>query len=265
MSEVKLEITDGVAVVTMANPPANLFSSDLAAGLLDAVTQAAGAGVRAMVLRSDGALFSGGADVNMFADTSPQDARAMFGEAFKLIAAIESAPFPVIAAVHGLCLAAGLELALACDLIIAAEGTQFAQVEAKIGATTFLGGVYRLAQRAGTARAFEITFSADFFDAAVFERWNIVNWVVAADELDSAALAQARRLAAGPTAAHAITKKLVHHAVDHGVRQADRYLIDTATPLFASRDMQHAVGLLLTHGARDFIANYHTLVNFEGK
>jgi enoyl-CoA hydratase/carnithine racemase len=265
VASVKVEYTDNVAVVTMANPPANLFSNDLAVALLDAVRRAQADGARAMVLRSDGALFSGGADVEMFKGTSPEDARTMLGEAFRLIEAIENAPFPVIAAVQGLCLAAGLEIALACDLIVAAEGTQFAQVEAKIGAATFLGGVYRIAQRAGTARAFEITLTGDFFDAATFERWNIVNRVVPAGDLDSEALRWASRLAAGPTAAHAVTKRLVHHATDHGVRHADRYLLDEATPLFATRDMQHAVELLLEHGARDFIANHDQLMTFEGR
>ena len=263
MTSVKVETTDDVAVVTMANPPANLFSRELMAGLREVFRGAELDGARAMVLRSDGALFSGGADVEMFKGTSPAEARSMFAEGFELIEAIEEAPFPVIAAVQGLCLAAGLEIALACDLIVAAEGTQFAQVEAKIGAATFLGGAYRLAQRAGTARAFEITFSGEYFDAATFERWNIVNRVVPASELDARALQWARRLAAGPTAAHAVTKRLIHHATDHGVRETDRYLLDAATPLFATRDLQHAVNLLLTQGAREFMARHDEVV-FEG-
>jgi len=265
VTSVKVETTDDVAVVTMANPPANLFNSELAVALLEVVRGAEAGGARAMVLRSDGPLFSGGADVEMFHGTSPSAARTMLAEAFRLIEAIEEAPFPVIAAVHGLCLAAGLEMALACDLIIAAEGTQFAQVEAKIGAATFLGGVYRIAERAGTARAFEITFGGDFFDPDTFERWNIVNRVVPPDELDAKAMQWARRLAAGPTAAHAVTKRLVHHATDHGVRRTDGYLLDAATPLFATRDMQHAVDLLITHGAREFMANHDQLMSFDGR
>jgi enoyl-CoA hydratase/carnithine racemase len=264
MTAVKVETTDNIATVTMSSPPANLFDRNLMTGLLTAVRRAQADGVRALLLRSDGAVFSGGADVAMFKGTAPQQARAMFVEGFGLIEAIEQAPFPVIAAVHGMCLAAGLEIALACDLIIAAEGTQFGQVEAKIGATTFLGGVYRIAQRAGTARAFEITFGGNMFDAATFERWNIINRVVPADQLDAEATQWARRLAAGPTAAHAVTKKLVHHASDRGVRATDRYLLDAATPLFATNDMQHAVDLLLRQGARKFMARHHEVV-FEGR
>jgi enoyl-CoA hydratase/carnithine racemase len=265
MDLVKVDTSDHVAVVTMANPPANLFTGELAARTLEAVQAAESDGMRAMVLRSEGPTFSGGVDVKMFRGTSPAQARIMLASAFELVSAIEQAPFPVIAAVHGLCLAAGLEIALACDLIVAAEGTQFAQVEAKIGAATFLGGVYRVAERAGTARALEITFGGDFFDAAVFERWNIINRVVPADALEDEALRWARKLAAGPTAAHAVTKKLVYRAADHGVHNADRYLLEVATPLFATNDMQHAVELLLTTGARKFMANHDQLISFQGR
>ena len=163
-----------------------------------------------------------------------------------------------------MCFAAGLELALACDLIIAAESAQFAQVEAKIGAATFLGGVYRLAERCGPARAKEIVFGAETYDAATFERWNIVNRVVPGEGLREAALAWAQQLAKGPTLAHAATKRLLRHALDQGSRQADRYLLDVAPPLLESRDMQYAVGLLLTQGARKFIQN-HAEVVFEGR
>lgn len=264
MTTVQLETTGSVAVLTMSNPPANLFTFELMRDLLQGVHSAEAAGARAMLLRSDGELFSGGANVAMFHGTAPAAARTMLTEGFELIHAIEVAPFPVIAEVHGLCLAAGLEIALACDLIIAAENAVFGQVEAAIGAATFLGGVYRIAQRAGTHRAFEITFSGDHFDAATFEHWNIINRVVPTDELHSQALQWARKLAAGPTAAHTVTKRLVHHATDYGVRRTDDYLLDTATPLFATDDMQRAVGQLLTQGAREFMAGRDELI-FEGR
>jgi len=163
-----------------------------------------------------------------------------------------------------MCFAAGLELALACDLIIAAEGATFAQVEAKIGAATFLGGVYRLAERCGPARAKEIVFGAETYDAATFERWNIINRVVPDGDLREAALARAQQLAKGPTRAHAVTKRLLRHALDHGTREADQYLLDVAPGLLESRDMQYAVGLLLTQGARKFIQNHGEVV-FDGR
>jgi enoyl-CoA hydratase/carnithine racemase len=264
MIETKYEKIGDVVVVTMANPPANTFTMELGAGLEGAVRRAVSEDARALVLQADGSLFCGGADVRIFKDTTARQAREMFAEGFRLVDALEDAPFPVIAAVHGMCFAAGLELVLACDLIIAAEGAKFAQVEAKIGAATFLGGVYRLAERCGPARAKEIVFGAETYDAATFERWNIVNRVVPGEDLREAALAWGQQLAKGPTLAHAVTKRLVRHALDHGSRQADGYLLDVATPLLESRDMQYAVDLLLTQGARQFIQN-HADVVFEGR
>src|SRR6478609_8272462 len=218
MTESTYQANADVAVLTLSNPPANLFTLEVGKDIQSGIERAREEGARAMVIQADGAVFSGGADVSLFKDRSLEEAGELMVGFMPVLAAVEDAPFPVIAAVHGICFAAGLEIALACDLIVAAEGTQFAQVEAKIGAATFLGGAYRLAQRAGTARAFEITFSGEYFDAATFERWNIVNRVVPAGELDARALQWARRLAAGPTAAHAVTKRLVRHATDQGVR-----------------------------------------------
>lgn len=265
MALVNLDTLDDIAVLTMSNPPANLYTEELGSRMLATIHGAEAAGVRAMVLRSDCAPFSGGVDVSLFRGTSPEEARAMIRRGFELIHAIEQAPFPIIAAVRGLCLAAGLEIALACDLIIAAEDARFAQVEAKIGAATFLGGAYRLAQRVGKARALEITFSGGFFDAALFAEWNIVNRVVAADMVDAEALRWARTLAEGPTAAHAVTKSLVHRAANCGVYATDDALPDLAAPLFDTADMQRAVESLLTHGARKFTADHHELVSFEGR
>lgn len=264
MIETKYEKIGDVAVITMANPPANTFTVELGARLEGAVRRAVSEKARALVLQADGPLFCGGADVHIFAGTTAQQAQEIFAEGFRLVDALEDAPFPVIAAVHGMCFAAGLELALACDLIIAAEEATFAQVEAKIGAATFLGGVYRLAERCGPARAKEIVFGAETYDAAAFELWNIVNRVVPGDDLRGAALAWAQHLANGPALAHAVTKQLVRHALEHGSREADRYLLDVATPLLESRDMQQAVDLLLTQGARKFIQN-HAEVVFEGR
>jgi len=264
MSHTEYQAVDTVAAVTMINPPASLFDEELSRHLLADFERATGEGKRALVLQADGAAFSGGADVSMFQGRTISEARELLDRSMPLIAAIEDAPFPVIAAVHGLCLAAGLELALACDLVVAEESARFAQVEAMIGATTFLGGVYRLAERCGPARAREITFGAEQYTAATFERWNIINRVVPDGELREHSLAWAQRLAKGPTAAHAVTKRLVRYGLAHGPREADRYLLDAATPLFESHDMQHAVGELLSQGARKFLANHDQFV-FENR
>ena len=265
MSQVSLEVTDGVAVVTTSNPPAELFDRSQLDGLRDAVRRATDSKARAMVVKSDGPLFSGGADVaTVFHGQGQQDGRELLSDGMEMIAELEDAPFPVIAAVNGLCFAAGLEVALACDFIYAADDATFSQVEAMIGAATFLGGAHRLAERCGPAIAREIVYTAGHYTAEQFARWHIVNRVVPADELHATAIAVARKIARGPALAHTQTKRMIRHALRHDSRAADQFVLDETTSLYDTHDLQNAVGRLLEQGARTFMTNHHE-IEFEGR
>jgi enoyl-CoA hydratase/carnithine racemase len=203
MDKVRLEPSGSLGMLSLANPPLNLFSGELIEGLRAAVTQVKRAPLRALLVRPDGKVFSRGADVNVFKGRTAIEARERFTSHLRLIADLEELPFPTVAAVQGLCIVAGLELALACDLILAATSTRFGQAEASIGTTTLLGGVQRLAERVGPSRAREIIYTADQYDAATFERWNIVNRIVPDEAFESETRAFAERLASGPTLAYA--------------------------------------------------------------
>ena len=134
---------------------------------------------------------------------------------------LEDLPFPTLASVQGLCLTAGLELSLACDMIWAAESARFGLVETVVGLTPAMGGTQRMAERAGPARAREFVMTGGLYDAATLERWNVINRVLADGELAASSLRFAQRLAAGPTRAHAATKRMVRAFLEHGVRGAD--------------------------------------------
>jgi enoyl-CoA hydratase/carnithine racemase len=252
MSKVRLETADALGILTLANPPLNLFDQELIEDLRTAVNQAKQLQLRALLVRADGKVFSGGADVVVFKDKTASDAREGFTSQLRTIADLEESPFPTIAAVQGACMAAGLELALACDLIWAASSARFGQVEASIGTTTLLGGVQRLAERAGPARAREIIYSADQYDAATFERWNIVNRVVPDEKLEPEARAFAERLASGATLAYAAGKKIVRAYLETGIRAADALVEEIAPALFETADMRAGVAGLLQHGPREF-------------
>jgi enoyl-CoA hydratase/carnithine racemase len=150
--------------------------------------------------------------------------------------------------VQGLCLTAGLELSLACDMIWAAESAQFGLVEAVIGLTPLMGGTQRIAERAGPARARELVMSGGLYDAARLERWNVVNRVLPDEELAAKSLRFAQRLAAGPTRAHHATKRIVRAFLEHGVRGADDATAAIAAPLFETSDLQAAVDTFLAEG-----------------
>ena len=118
-----------------------------------------------------------------------------------------------------------------------------------------------MAERAGSARAREIIYTAEPYDAATFERWNIVNRVVPDDTFESQTRAFAERLANGPTLAYAAGKRMVRAYLDSGIRAADRVVGEVGPPLFQSKDMRAAVAALVEHGAR----NFRDKVIFQGR
>lgn len=230
---VHCEIEGGVAVITMAKPPHNLLNGELITSLIDAFEGAAEAGGRAILLRSDMKHFSAGADVDGFGTDEERSIPAA-----EVLERLEGVPMPTIAAVHGLALGGGFELALACDFIIAGASARFGLVEATLGLMPLLGGVQRVVERAGLARGKEIAMFARRHDPEILERWGVINLVVADDELDRAALSWARQLATGPTVAYASIKRLAALTADQGLRAADRAQDEAAAAVWASEDVR---------------------------
>jgi enoyl-CoA hydratase len=237
-----------VGLITLSDPPLNLFGYELTNELIAELEEAEGDMPRALVIRADGDVFTGGVDVQVFADKTPEQAQMFFDDLLKVTHKIEDLELPVIACVQGLCLTAGFELALACDMIWAAEAARFGLVEIVVGLTPAMGGTQRVAERAGAARARELVMSGDVYDAATLEGWNVVNRVLPDHDLREETLRFAHRLAAGPTRANAATKRMVRAYLEHGVRGADDRVGEIAAPLFATQDLQSAVRSFLEHG-----------------
>ncbi|HSD76098.1 MAG TPA: enoyl-CoA hydratase/isomerase family protein, partial [Solirubrobacteraceae bacterium] len=149
---VRLERDGALAVVTLAAPPLNLFDQAMIDGVRAAVAAVAADPPRGLLVRAEGRVVSGGVDVHLFDGLSPEDAAALWRDLLGLIHTIEELPFPTVFAAHGLCLTAGFELSLACDLLLAAESARFGLVETVVGLTPAMGGTQRLAERAGPAR-----------------------------------------------------------------------------------------------------------------
>jgi enoyl-CoA hydratase/carnithine racemase len=237
-----------VGVITIDDPPHNLFGMNLTNDLIASLEEAEGDMMRALVIRAEGELFTGGVDVHVFAGKSPAQAQMFFDDLLRITHKIEDLAVPVIASVQGICLTAGFELALACDMIWAGESARFGLVEAVVGLTPAMGGTQRIAERAGAARARELVMTGGLFDAATLERWNVVNRVLPDAELRDETLAFAHKLAAGPTRAHAATKRMVQAYLHHGVRGADERVGEIAAPLFDTADLQNAVTSFLEEG-----------------
>ncbi len=237
-----------VGSITIDAQPLNLFDRELTTDLIAAVGAATEDGPRALVVRAEGKVFTGGVDVNIFHGLSEAEARELAGQLIALTHSIEDLPFPTLAVVHGLCLTAGFELSLACDMIWASESARFGLVEIVVGVTPFMGGTQRVAERAGPARARELVMTGGLYDSATLERWNVVNRVVADHELAGKAGEFAARLAAGPTVANTATKRIVRAQTDGGTRGADAVTPDVAAPLFETEDLKSAVESFLRNG-----------------
>ena len=151
-------------------------------------------------------------------------------------------------AAHGLCLTWAFELALACDILLAARSASFGLVEKVIGLTPAMGGTQRLAERAGTGRARELVFEGRPFSASELERWNVVNRIFEDDRFDHAARDYALRLAEGPTLAFAATKQVLRDYLEGGVELANDRVPRVAGDLFATEDLQRAVRSFLDDG-----------------
>jgi len=244
----RLDRDGDLGVLVIDEPPLNLFGRKLIADVTEAVGEAEQAGVRALLIRAEGEVFTGGADVHVFDGLEPHQSREFTAQLLNLTHRLEDLPVPTIACVHALCLTAGFELSLACDMIWAAESARFGLVERVVGLTPLMGGTQRVAERAGPARARELVMSGNLYDAATLERWNVVNRVLPDDELAEKTMRFAERLAGGPTLAHGATKQIVRAFLDHGLRGADERTADIGAPLFGSEDLRGAVRSFLDEG-----------------
>jgi len=246
---VRLESDGPLAVLTLDNPPLNLFTRQVIDDLEQAVDLLVASDARGLLVRADGRAVSGGVDVHMFDGLTPDSAGSMWRELLALIHRVEDLPMPTVFAAHALCLTAAFELSLACDLLLAAQSARFGLVETVVGLTPAMGGTQRLTERAGPARARELVMTGALYEARTLEGWNVVNRVLPDDGFDEAARTFARGLADGPTRAHAATKALVRACLDEGgARGADARVPDLAGGLFATDDLKSAVRSFLDRG-----------------
>jgi enoyl-CoA hydratase/carnithine racemase len=259
-SPVRIEWDGDVAVLVLDNPPLNLFDEVV----FDALERATAELVtltepgrenraRAVLFEARGKVVSGGVDVSFFAEIAegPQPVQrggALWARLLRVTQAVEDLPVPTVFAAHGLTLTAAFELALACDILLAADRASFGLVEIVVGLTPSMGGPQRLAERAGPARAKELIYTGERYPAAVLERWNVVNRVLPDEGFAAAAREYARRVAAGPTVAHAATKQLVAATIRDGARAADALVPEISGALFATEDLRGAVASFLTDG-----------------
>lgn len=204
---------------------------------------AADATVRAVVLSGAGPAFCVGQDLGEHAAALADRGAAAFDtvddDYAPIVRLLTEMPKPVVAAVHGACVGAGLGLALACDVRVVAAGTRFATAFTGIGLTCDSGLSHTLVAAVGLARARDLVLTGRTFSAEEADRGGLVTELVADEELGQRALDLAGRLAAGPTAAYAESKALLLAAAS----------TDLATALALESAAQHRLGATGDHRA----------------
>lgn len=236
-----------VAVLTFDDGGLNLFDRAMFDALTADLDALSAEPPRAVLLRAEGKVNSAGVDVHVFDGLTDEQGAELWRTLFaELIHQIEALPCPVVYAAHGLTLTAAFEIALACDIILAAPKAKFGLVEIVVGLTPSMGGPQRLAERAGSGRARELVMTGGTYDAAAMLSWGVVNAVH--EDVDTAARELVARLADGPTRAHAATKRIVEAWRSGGVAHADSVTPDVSGSLFGTEDLRGAVRSFLDEG-----------------
>jgi 2-(1,2-epoxy-1,2-dihydrophenyl)acetyl-CoA isomerase len=212
MAEVEVARDGAVQTITLNRPDVlNAFNRALHAALREALKEARDPEVRAVVVTGAGRGFCAGQDLKEFGET-PDVGDSLRATYHPNVLAIRSLEKPVIAAVNGACAGAGLSLACACDIRIAADSAAFVPGFVGIGLIPDAGGTYFIHRLLGAPRAFEWMSSNRRLTAAEAHAWGLVSEVVEADALAARAAELAATYAALPTKAIGMTKRLFDHA-----------------------------------------------------
>jgi 2-(1,2-epoxy-1,2-dihydrophenyl)acetyl-CoA isomerase len=223
MSHLEVSIENGIATLTMNRPEArNALSMEMRSQLADVLHDVErDDSVRCVVLTGTGDHFMAGGDVKGMGDSikkSPEEIRKEFilriHDLHPIMFAMRRMPKPIIASCRGAAAGAGVSIALACDLVIAAEDAFFTLAYCKIGTSPDGSSSFHLPRAVGIKKAMEIALLGDRFDAQAAKDMGMINFVVPNDELDAETDKLATRLANGPTHVYGNTKALFYRSLE---------------------------------------------------
>jgi len=248
MDNLLLDVSEGIATVTVNRPTAmNAMTAATLEELAAVVAEiAANPEIRAAILTGAGSkAFVAGADIAVMRDMSSTQARELALMAHRIYAAIANSPKPFIAAVNGYALGGGCELAMACDIRIAAENARFGQPEINIGILPGFGGTQRLPRLVGKGRALEMILTGEMVDASEALRIGLVNRVVPQAELLATARQLALKIAAKGLAAIRLCKEAVNNGLEMDLARACAYEAELFGYSFATADQKEGMSAFL--------------------
>ena len=223
MADIEVTRANGVATVTINRPQRkNAVTGDMWALLAETFrTLSADTEVRCVVITGAGGEFCSGADLSArTASERPVHQLVAMRSVNDAALSLHRMPQPTVAKVRGVAVGAGCNLALGCDLVVAGETARFSEIFAKRGLSVDFGGTWLLPRRIGMHRAKELELFGDIISSAEAHELGLVNRVLPDAELDSFVDDWARRLAAGPPIALALTKRMLNNSLNVTMEEA---------------------------------------------
>ncbi|NPV91153.1 MAG: enoyl-CoA hydratase/isomerase family protein [Firmicutes bacterium] len=241
----QLELREQVACVFLNRPAVLNALNEVLVAELAAVTDQISQDdrIRAVVIAGNGGNFAAGADISKMVDLAPLEARNFsFKDVFNKIADLDK---PVVAAMAGYALGAGLELALVCDLRIAEEGARFGLPEINIGIMPGAGGTQRLPRLIGEAHAREMIYLGQTIDVQTALGYGLINRIVSAGRLLDEAMEIAAKLAARPPIALRMAKRVMNYGMNCDVKTGIEFEAIAWADLFSTEDQKEGMKAFL--------------------
>lgn len=244
------ELREDIARVTLNRPDRlNSFNVQMHTELRDALDKTHHGGARVLLLTGAGRGFCAGqdlADRSVSAGAAPPDLGHSIETCYKpLVLALRDLPMPVVCLVNGVAAGAGANIALACDIVLAARSASFIEAFAKLGLIPDTGGTYFLPRLLGTARAVGLAMLGEKLSAEQAEAWGLIWKCVDDDSLQDEGERLARHFAAAPTRGLALTKRAIHASADNSLEQQLNLERDYMRELGYSEDYREGVAAFM--------------------
>ncbi|HEX5912861.1 MAG TPA: enoyl-CoA hydratase-related protein [Rubrobacter sp.] len=236
-------LEQGVSQLTLNNPPLNLVTLEMTEHLMEALDELEGDDtVRAVVVTGAGdRAFCAGSDVKEFADVRDRVVEQKLARENEAFGRFESLSKPTVVAIEGLAYGGGCEISMACDLRITGQGAKFALPEVRLGVVPGSGGLFRLPELVGPARATKLMYLGEPIDAREAERIGLVNEVVPDGEALVRALGVARSISLQPREAVAAIKRVVRESVHSSREDSLRLTLELSDHVFKTEDCEEGI------------------------
>lgn len=256
MSLAQLSLTDQVAHLRLDRPDKrNALSKELIADVTEKLHEAGRDDTRALLVTAEGPAFCAGGDIAWMeerVDDPPATRRALDQHLGPMLEELATFPAPTVAAVHGAAIGAGLGLALACDLVIAAEDAVMGATHTSLGLTPDGGTSYHLVRSLGPKRAMDLVLGERTFSGEQAYEWGLVSDAVPAQDVESEARSRVKMLAEGPTQAYRLARQLLRDAGEEPLAEMLRREAAAQEAVYETEDQTEGVTAFLEDREPDF-------------